>query len=41
MIEKMASKVVGQMEIQKIISKANREYYENGKFPLALYDGVG
>lgn len=28
MIEKMALKIVSQMEIQKIISKSNREYYE-------------
>ena len=28
MIEKMAKRIVSQMEIQKIINKANCEYYE-------------
>ncbi len=35
MIEKMALKVVNQMEMQKIISKSNCEYYEYALISMA------
>lgn len=35
MIEKMALKVVNQMEMQKIISKSNCEYYEYALIGMA------
>lgn len=35
MIEKMALKLVNQMEMQKIISKSNCEYYEYALIGMA------